>query len=47
MVSSIAAAGSPDLSIAALAATTPKSAALIDAKLPPNFPIGVRAALRT
>src|SRR6202162_1657753 len=47
IVSSIAAGGSPDRSIAALAATSPRSAAVSDAKAPPNFPMGVRAADRT
>src|SRR5437016_747860 len=47
IVSSIAAGGSPERSIAARAATSPRSAADIDAKAPPNFPIGVRTAERT
>ncbi len=47
IVSSIAAAGRPDRSIAARAATTPRSAADSDANDPPNLPIGVRAAERT
>ena len=36
----------PARSIAALAATTPKSAAVSEASDPPNFPIGVRTAER-
>jgi len=40
------AAGSPDRSSAAFAATSPRSAAERDAKAPPNRPIGVRAAER-
>jgi hypothetical protein len=47
IVSSTAAAGSPDLSIAAFAATSPRSTADIEANAPPNFPIGVLAAEST
>src|SRR5205814_6797373 len=47
IVSSIAAGGMPERSMAARAATSPRSAADIDAKAPPNFPIGVRTAERT
>ena len=42
IVSSTAAAGSPDRSSAAVAAAVPRSAADSEAKEPPNFPIGVR-----
>src|SRR5262252_3870071 len=47
IVSSTAAAGRPDRSIAARAAAVPRSAALIVANEPPNLPIGVRTALKT
>ena len=46
MASSICAGSIPARSIAALAATTPKSAAVSEASDPPNFPIGVRTAER-
>src|SRR6266545_1264011 len=47
IVSSMAAAGSPERSIAARAATSPRSAAESDANEPPNLPIGVRTAEST
>ena len=47
IVSSTAAAGRPERSIAARAAAPPSSAAVSDANAPPNLPIGVRAAERT
>jgi hypothetical protein len=47
IVSSIAAGGRPDRSTAAFAATSPRSAADIEANAPPKRPIGVRTAERT
>ena len=47
IVSSSAAGGRPERSIAARAATSPRSAADSETNAPPNFPIGVRAAERT
>src|SRR5947199_6477919 len=44
IVSSICAGSTPARCIAAVAATTPMSAADIPASVPPNFPIGVRTA---
>jgi hypothetical protein len=44
MVSSTCAGWIPARSIAALAATTPMSAAVNEASDPPNLPIGVRTA---
>src|SRR2546430_11411061 len=46
MVSSILSGCTPARSIASLAATTPISAAVIEASEPPNLPIGVRTADR-
>src|SRR5205807_9738167 len=46
MVASILSGGTPARSTAALAATTPISAAVIEASEPPNLPIGVRTADR-
>jgi hypothetical protein len=40
-------AGSPERVIAAFAAAVPRSAADIEAKDPPNLPIGVRTAEST
>src|SRR6184192_2191069 len=44
MVSSTCLGRTPARSIAALAATTPMSAAVMDARDPPNLPMGVRTA---
>src|SRR5262249_34416526 len=46
IVSSIAAAGRPERSMAAFAATSPRAAADSDAEEPPNLPIGGLAAER-
>src|SRR5438876_10939780 len=46
IVSSTCSGRTPARSIAAFAATTPISAAVIEAREPPNFPIGVRTADR-
>src|SRR6266702_4044944 len=46
IVSSTCSGETPARSIAALAATTPMSAAVSPASVPPNFPIGVRTAER-